>query len=143
MATKPSLVLKRRIKAAPEKVYEAWTKPEQMTRWWGVTDNPKPPVAETDLRVGGRFRVQFWDPKNEHHSVSGTYREVVPNRKLSFSWAWQSTPERESLVTIDLNPVNDGTMLTLTHEQFFSEKARDDHGRGWSMALDRLEALLA
>ena len=141
MATKPSLVLKRRIKAAPEKVYEAWTRPEQMTRWWGVTENPKPPIAETDLRVGGRFRVQFWDPRDEHHSVSGTYREVVPNRKLSFSWAWQSTPERESLVTIDLNPVNDGTMLTLTHEQFFSETARDDHGRGWGMALDRLEAL--
>lgn len=141
MATKPSLVLKRRIKAAPEKVYEAWTKPEQMTRWWGVTENPRPPLAETDVRVGGRFRVQFWDPKNEHHSVSGTYREVVPNRKLSFSWAWQSTPQRESLVTIDLDPVNDGTILTLTHEQFFSEQARDDHGRGWGAALDRLEAL--
>jgi uncharacterized protein YndB with AHSA1/START domain len=141
MATKPSLVLKRRIKAAPEKVYEAWTRPEQMTRWWGVTGNPRPPVAETDLRVGGRFRVQFWDPANEHHSVSGIYRELVPHRKLAFSWAWQSTPERESLVTIDLDPIDDGTMLTLTHEQFFSEQARDDHGRGWGMALDRLEAL--
>ena len=143
MATKPSLVLKRRIKAAPEKVYEAWTRPEQMTRWWGVTENHKPPVAETDLRVGGRFRVQFWDPKNEHHSVSGTYREVVPNRKLSFSWAWQSTPERESLVTIDLNPVADGTMLTLTHEQFYDQTACDDHRVGWERALDNLEKALA
>ena len=142
MATKPSLVLKRRLKAAPEKVYEAWTQPEQMTQWWGVAGGPKPPVAETDLRVGGRFRVQFWDPKNEHHSVSGLYREVVPNRKLSFSWAWQTTPERESLVTIELNPITDGTMLTLTHEQFFDEKARDDHGRGWNVALDRLETFL-
>ena len=143
MATKPSLVLKRRLKAAPEKVYEAWTQPEQMTRWWGVAGNPKPTIAETDLRVGGRFRVQYWGTNDEHHSVSGTYREVVPNRKLAFSWAWQSTPERESLVTIDLNPVNDGTMLTLTHEQFFDEKARDDHGRGWGLALDRLETALA
>jgi len=113
-----------------------------MTQWWGVSGGPKTPIAETDLRVGGRFRVQFWDPKNEHHSVSGIYREVVPNRKLSFSWAWQTTPERESLVTIELNPVTDGTMLTLTHEQFFSEQARDDHGRGWNMSLDRLETFL-
>jgi uncharacterized protein YndB with AHSA1/START domain len=141
MATKPSLVLKRRLKAAPEKVYEAWTKPEQMTQWWGAAVTSKPPIAETDLRVGGRFRVQFW-AKNEHHSVSGVYREVVPNRKLSFSWAWQTTPERESFVTIELNPVTDGTMLTLTHEQFFSEQARDDHGRGWNASLDRLEAFL-
>ena len=143
MATKPSLVLKRRLKAAPEKVYEAWTKPEQMTQWWGGASGPKTPIAETDLRVGGRFRVQFWGEKDEHHSVSGIYREVVPNRKLSFSWAWQTTPERESMVTIELNPVTDGTMLTLTHEQFFSEQARDYHGRGWNMSLDRLEALLA
>ena len=143
MATKPSLVLKRRLKAAPEKVYEAWTKPEQMTRWWGVADSPKPTVAETDLRVGGRFRVQFWGANDEHHSVSGTYREVVPNRKLSFSWAWQRTPERESLVTIELNPLTDGTMLTLTHEQFFDEKARDDHSVGWNMMLDRMAAQLA
>ena len=143
MATKPSLVLKRRLKAAPEKVYEAWTKPEQMTRWWGGTDNPRPPVAETDLRVGGRFCVQYWGANDEHHSVSGIYREVVPNRKLCFSWAWQSTPERESLVTIELSPVTEGTMLTLTHEQFYDEQARDNHSRGWNASLDRLEALLA
>jgi uncharacterized protein YndB with AHSA1/START domain len=113
-----------------------------MTHWWGAADPAKPPIAETDLRVGGRFCVQFW-AKNEHHSVSGIYREVEPNRKLSFSWAWQSTPERESLVTIELNPVTEGTMLTLTHEQFYDEKARDDHGRGWNQSLDRLEAFLA
>ena len=114
-----------------------------MIRWWGVTGHPKTPVAEAEVKVGGHFRVQFHTPDGERHSVSGVYREIVPERKLVFSWAWQSTPERESLVTIDLNPVNDGTMLTLTHEQFFSEKARDDHGHGWNMALDRLETLLA
>lgn len=112
-----------------------------MTRWWGVTPHPNKPIAETDLRVGGRFKVQFWGQGGEHHSVSGIYREIVPNRRLVFSWAWQSTPERESQVTVDLNPVDDGTMLTLTHEQFFSEQARDDHRNGWSGALDNLEKL--
>jgi uncharacterized protein YndB with AHSA1/START domain len=143
MASKPSLALKRRLKAPPEKVYEAWTQPEKMIRWWGVTGNPKPPTAETDLRIGGRFRVQFWDPDGEHHSVSGVYREIVPARKLVFSWAWQSTPERESQVTLDFRPDGDATILTLTHEQFFSEKARDDHRVGWNMALDTLERLFA
>lgn len=141
MATKPSLTLKRQLKAPPEKVYEAWTQPEQMIRWWGVTPHPKTPIAEADLRVGGRFRVQFWAPSGEHNSVGGVYREIVPNRKLSFTWAWQSTPERESLVTIDIVPANDGSMLTLTHEQFADEKARDDHRTGWNRALDNLEGL--
>ncbi|HQS16997.1 SRPBCC domain-containing protein [Reyranella sp.] len=143
MASKPSLALKRRLNAPPEKVYEAWTQPEKMIRWWGVTGHRRAPIAETDLRVGGRFRVQFWTPDDEHHSVSGVYREIMPPTRLVFSWAWQSTPERESQVTIDLKPDQDGTLLTLTHEQFFNEKARDDHRGGWGMALDRLEELFA
>ena len=132
MASKPSLVLKRRLKAPAEKVYQAWTHPEQMTRWWGVTDSPKPPSPRPTCAWAAASACSS-GAKDEHHSVSGTYREVVPNRKLAFSWAWQSTPERESKVTIELNPVADGTMLTLTHEQFFSEKARDDHRVGWDM----------
>jgi uncharacterized protein YndB with AHSA1/START domain len=114
-----------------------------MIRWWGVTAHPSSPIAETDLRVGGRFRVQFHTPNGEHQSVSGVYREVVPDRKLVFSWAWQSTPERESQVTVDLKADSDGTIMTLTHEQFFNEKARDDHRGGWTMALDNLEKVFA
>jgi uncharacterized protein YndB with AHSA1/START domain len=143
MASKPSLALRRRLNAPPEKVYEAWTRPEKMIQWWGVTGHHRTPIAETDLRVGGRFRVQFWTPDDEHHSVSGVYREIVPPSRLVFSWAWQSTPERESQVTVDLKPDSDGTILTLTHEQFFSEQARDDHRGGWQRGLDRLEAFFA
>lgn len=143
MANKPSLALKRRLKAPPQKVYEAWTQPEKMIRWWGVAGHDKTPIAEADLRIGGRFRVQFWTPDGEHHSVSGVYREIVPHEKLVFSWAWQSTPERESQVTVDLKPDTDGTILTLTHEQFFNETARDNHRRGWTAALDNLERVFA
>ena len=113
-----------------------------MTLWWGNPHHSKKPIAKTDLRVGGRFHVQFWGQDDQHHSVSGVYREVVPNRKLVFSWAWQSTPERESQVTIDLNPVTDGTLLTLTHEQFYDQKVCDDHRVGWERALDNLEKAL-
>jgi uncharacterized protein YndB with AHSA1/START domain len=110
-----------------------------MIRWWGVTGHARAPIAEADLRIGGRFRVQFWTPDGEHHSVSGVYREIVPDRTLVFSWAWQSTPDRESQVSIDFKADDDGTLLTLTHEQFFDEAARDGHSRGWTMALDNLE----
>ena len=140
MDSKPSLTLKRRLKAPPEKVFEAWTQPAQMMRWWGG-NNEATRTAETDLRVGGRFHVGFKGDTGEQHDVSGTYKEVVPNRKLVFSWAWRSTPERESQVTIDIKPDSDGSILTLTHEQFFNQKACDDHKVGWGFGLDQLEKL--
>jgi len=73
----------------------------------------------------------------------GVYREVVPNARIAFSWAWHSTPERESQVTVSLQPDGGGTLLTLHHAQFFDEAARDGHGRGWNALLDKLENYLA
>lgn len=81
MASKPSLALKRRFKASPAQLFEAWTQPQKMIRWWGVTDHPSAPIAEADLKVGGGFRVRFHTPDGEHHSVSGVYREIEPDRK--------------------------------------------------------------
>ena len=141
-AIKPSLTLKRRLNAPPEKVYAAWTDPEKIARWFGPDSGPVD-HAKTDVRVGGRYTVIFRTEDGEEHHVSGVYREVVPNEKLVFTWAWRSTPERESLVTILVRPEGDGSMLTLIHEQFFDEETRDRHEYGWSGCLDKLEQYLA
>ena len=140
--TKPSLTIKRRLNAPPAKVYGAWTDPAQIARWFGP-GQAETLRAETDVRVGGRYRIVMRSADGEEHDVSGVYREVVPNEKLVFSWAWRTTPERESLVTITLKADGTGTMLTLTHEQFFDEPARDRHRSGWTGALDKLEKYLA
>ena len=139
LATKPSLTLKRRLNAPPAKVYAAWTEPAKIARWFGP-QGAEVLRAEADVRVGGRYRVIFRVPDGDEHDVSGVYREVVPNQKLVFTWAWISTPERESLVTVALKRDGDGTLLTLTHEQFFDEAARDRHRSGWSGVLDNLES---
>ena len=142
MPTEPSLTLVRRLKAPPAKVYAAWTEPERMARWWGP--DPGPALsAEADVRPGGRFRVVFRTEDGERHDSRGEYREGVPDERLVFTWHWESTPERESLVTVLLRPVGEGTELTLIHERFFDEAARDGHREGWSGALDKLEALFA
>jgi uncharacterized protein YndB with AHSA1/START domain len=142
LAAKPSLTLKRRLNAVPEKVYAAWTDPAKLKRWFGP-DNGAVERAETDLRVGGRYVVVFYTEDGEEHHVSGSYREVVPNEKLVFTWAWRSTPERESLVTVLIKPDGEGSLLTLIHEQFFDEAARDRHEFGWTGSLKKLERLFA
>ena len=139
MSSKPALTLKRRLNAPPSKIYRAWTDAAKISRWFGPED-AEILRAETDVRVGGRFRIVFRGPDGEEHDVGGIYREVVPDQKLVFTWAWRSTPERESLVTVALKRDGDGTLLTLLHEQFFDEAARDRHGRGWNGTLDKLES---
>jgi uncharacterized protein YndB with AHSA1/START domain len=141
-ATKPSLTLKRRLKVPPAKVFAAWTDPEKIKSWMGPGEITTI-RAENDVRAGGRYRIVMRTPAGEEHDVSGVYREVVANEKLVYTWAWKSTPERESLVTLLLKADGDGTLLTLTHEQFFDDEARNSHQGGWNGALDKLEKFFA
>jgi uncharacterized protein YndB with AHSA1/START domain len=140
--TKPSLTLKRRFKARPAKVFAAWTDPQKVMRWMGPGEVGAV-SAECDPRVGGRYSWVMRTPAGEEHAVSGVYREVIADEKLVFTWAWKSTPERESLVTVLLKPEGDGTLLTLTHEQLFDEATRNSHQHGWNGALDKMEKFLA
>jgi len=142
LATKPSLTLKRHLNAGPEKVYAAWTDPEKIVKWFGPDSGPVT-HAEADVRVGGHYAVTFHTEDGEEHNVGGIYREVVPNEKLAFTWAWRTMPERESFVTVLIKPDGAGSILTLIHEQFFDEPARDRHRQGWGGTLDKLERYLA
>lgn len=140
---KPSLTIVRSFKAAPEKVWQAFTQPEALKQWFAPSDAFTIPLAEADVRIGGRYRIVMRSPEGEEHDVSGVYREIEPNRRLVYTWAWKSTPERESLVTITMRPAGGGTELTLKHEQFFDAEARDRHEQGWTGCLGRLERVLS
>lgn len=140
---KPFLNLVRNYPVAPEKVWRAWTDPQAVRKWWGPTPGEPVSLAELDVRVGGRFRIVFGGADGRMHECAGEYREVVRNRKLVFTWSWpRTTPERISVVTIVFKAVDGGTELDFLHEQFFDEKARDDHKRGWSGLLDKLTEYL-
>jgi len=141
-AVKPSLTIKRRFNAAPEKVFSAWIDPEKVKRWMGPGE-VRALRVEGDPRSGGRYRWVMQSPDGEEHDVSGVYREVIPNEKLVFTWAWKSTPERESLVTLTFKADGSGTLMTLTHDQFFDEEARDRHRHGWEGAMEKLGKYLA
>ncbi|MDM0076260.1 SRPBCC domain-containing protein [Variovorax sp. J2P1-59] len=139
---RPSLTLRRRFDAAPDKVWRAWTEPQALKQWFGPEEIVSVPVAEVDLRIGGGFRVVMVAADGERHEVSGLYREIVPHRKLVFSWSWVSTPERVSRVTVLIEPDGRGSELTLRHESFFDEAARDGHNHGWTGSMVKLQALL-
>ncbi|MEP6790017.1 MAG: SRPBCC domain-containing protein [Ramlibacter sp.] len=137
----PELRLSRHYPAAPEKVWRAWTDPQALSRWFGPGDTESVTRAELDVRVGGRYHIAFRTTDGEEHDVSGVYEEVEQNRKLVFSWAWKSTPERVSLVSIELTPVPGGTQLDFVHSRFFDQAARDGHERGWTGTFAKLDAV--
>ena len=137
---RPSLTITRRLRASPQKVYTAWTEAENLIQWFAAQARPGSVTADLDVRVGGRYRISFINQDNgEYHEVGGLYREVVPDARLQFTWAWHSTPERESLVTIEFKPDAAGTLMVFRQEQFADQAARDNHERGWNKFFDVLE----
>jgi len=138
-----SLTLTRRLAAAPERVWRAWTDPQTMMCWFAPSDDFDIPTVEADVRVGGRYRIVMKSADGALHDVRGEYREIAPLRRLVFTWAWQSEPQDEALVTITLRPDGAGTELTLQHDRLPSTASRDKHEHGWLGCLDRLQRVVA
>lgn len=110
-----------------------------MKQWFFPPDIKDFAIRELDVRVGGRYHFTMTHSNGDVYEVSGTYETVDAPRKLSFTWAWQGTPERVSLVTITLKPVAGGTEFDFLHERFFDAEARDKHNYGWNGAFEKLQ----
>jgi uncharacterized protein YndB with AHSA1/START domain len=139
--TATSLRLTRLIQADREAVFRAWTDPDEMKKWYcpegGTVD-----AAESELRVGGRYRVAMRMPSGLH-VATGVYRRIDPPSRLVFTWRWEEgegPKEGETLVTLEFYERGEATELVLIHEGFGSTDARDGHEQGWTSALGKLEA---
>jgi uncharacterized protein YndB with AHSA1/START domain len=133
-----SLVLVRVFAIAPEKVWRAWTVAVALRIWFGQADSPVW-AAELDVRPGGRYRLVLREPNGAHYAVHGVYREVVPHRKLVFTWIQKDTPfDGEALVTVDLRPLGNATELRFTLDPVFDPRAPD----AWRSDFKRLGHLL-
>ena len=138
---KTSLEIKRFINAPRDRVYKAWTDPDQLKQWWGPAD-VKTRSFTADARVGGKYRWDLFNQDGEEMSVFGEYRELIPGKKIVFTWKWdddENWKAHDSVVTIELSDRDGGTEVKLTHVKLPSEESRDRHNQGWSSVLDRLE----
>ncbi len=142
-ATPPiSVRVVRRFRASPERVYDAWLDPRRAAAFLFATDGGTMVAAETDPRVGGRFR--FVDRRDgedvEHH---GTYLELDRPRRLVFTFHVGQVDAGElSRVTIDIAPLDAGCELTLVHEmdaRWADYAARTE--AGWTSILEGLARL--
>ena len=138
-AATPTLEVRRTIRAPRQRVFDAWTKAEELKAWHA----PGPLVvslAEIDLRPGGHYRIHMRAPDGTEHRVTGTYREVDPPRRVVYSWGWEGEHKvKDSTVTIEFHERGDATEVVLTHAGILDESERVDHTKGWTAIMDKLE----
>lgn len=137
------IVLTRVFNAPRRLVFEAWTKPEHVKRWYGCSIMTLP-ICEIDLRVGGAYRYVMRDREGAEHTMRGVYREIDPPSRLAYTEQYVTAgfTSNEALVTV-IFAEHDG-MTTLTSNILHQSKAdRDGHlnagmERGAGEVYDRL-----
>jgi len=138
-----TLIVERVFKAPPERVFNAWTDPAILVKWWGP-EGYTTPDCDMDVRPGGAWRTRMTGPDGDH-VVSGIYREIVPPKRLVMTWGWERDGERGHVTEIDLTfePAPEGTRVRLVQRVFQSVEARDLHNMGWSSSFNDLDKLFA
>lgn len=130
------------------KVYDAWTRPELISKWLSpyyltVTE------VTAEVKAGGAFRIDM-DGKSAEQDLTGyatgTYREVVPGEKLCFTWTWHFAATgmvtEETVITVTFKDVDGGTELYLVHDKFLTTEGYEGYKSGWVSCFEKLEKLL-
>lgn len=133
-----TLVVRKTYPASPELLFQAWTQPEHMKKWFSPKEEILNTLIEVDLKVGGKYRIGFKEPDKDEKFVSGEYVEINPGKKLVFTWMWDHLEFEDTLVTIDFFARGSETEVVLTHERFPETQMRDHHNEGWTGCLERL-----
>jgi len=131
------------FRSSPEKVFRAWTEPEEVISWFGRAPGSLE-RAHIDLRVGGEWRFEFDSAKETYSAVTGEYLEIQDNALLKFSWRHERMEDGEltssatSHVSVLFEPQGDGTLLTVKHAGVATSEARRNVAGGWSAALSSM-----
>jgi uncharacterized protein YndB with AHSA1/START domain len=140
------VVITRTYDAPARLLFEAWSKPEHLMKWFGPVGWLT--LCEVDFRVGGRFRFAMTGPSGQQNTpFGGEYLEIVPNRKIVFDNAFEAPGAEKMIMTITFDEKDGRTLLTF-HTLFASvamKKAHVDAGfvQGTGSGLDQLRDVVA
>jgi uncharacterized protein YndB with AHSA1/START domain len=136
------LLITRSFDAPVDIVFSLWSDREHFKRWMGPETFTCPEV-ELDFRVGGAYRAMIRSEKDGENWFGGTYREIEPNKRLVFTFAWDNDGPSagvETLVTIEFRDLGDRTEQIFHQTPFVSAERRDSHVSGWNGSFDKLHA---
>ncbi|HSR75615.1 MAG TPA: SRPBCC domain-containing protein [Xanthobacteraceae bacterium] len=137
------LEIERLIPAPPERVFDYWTEPELLAKWFGP-EGFDIPTKNLDVRPGGKWRTTMRTPDGQLRTVSGVYNLIDRPRRLVFTWGWDDDSGlrgHETEVTVTLEPTPGGTRLKLVQQLFQTSEVRQLHNRGWASSFNKLQKL--
>jgi uncharacterized protein YndB with AHSA1/START domain len=140
-----TLRIERTFRAPAAAVFAAWTSADVLRRWWPAGPGWDTPVAEVDLRVGGRLRLVMRNPDGDEFGGEGQYVEINPPDRLVFTWHWDNPEVGEGAQVVEVtfaeNPDSTTTVVLVNHG--LTEAEEQSHREGWQLSFDNLDEALA
>jgi uncharacterized protein YndB with AHSA1/START domain len=133
--------IEKLIRCPVEAVWQAWTDPALVLKWFGSDPAGTGLEANLDVRTGGRFEVTFSNADHAEHTCSGVYTEIIEFEKLAFTWEWKSEPGVISQVSVRFAPEASYTRMWFEHAGV-GERSAHDYMEGWNTTFLKLEKLL-
>jgi uncharacterized protein YndB with AHSA1/START domain len=135
--------IERTFAATAEEVFDAWTSPEVMRRWFHPAPDWETPEAEVDLQVGGNVRVVMRKPDGTEAEARGEYTLIDRPHRLVMTWTFDDHPANEQLIELTFTESDGSTTVLLVNSGISTDERRDAQDWGWNGCLDDLEQALA
>ena len=135
--------IERTFAASAEEVFDAWTSPQVMRRWFHVAPDWDTPVAEVDLRVGGKVRVVMRRPDGTEAEAQGEYRLIDRPHRLVMTWAFEDDLSNVQLIELSFSQSEGSTTVLMVNSGVSTDERRDRQDVGWRGCFDELERVLA
>ena len=131
--------VERIMVSSPDVLFAAWT--EKFDEWFAA---PETLIMKAEVNSVFFFETVFKteeDLVEQRHPHYGRFLRLIPDRLIEFTWLTGAggTEGAETVVTIELEPRDDGTHLSLTHKGFPNEKSKSRHDSAWVMILEHLD----
>ncbi|HET9338067.1 MAG TPA: SRPBCC family protein [Casimicrobiaceae bacterium] len=136
-ATVERLVVRRRIAASAEALFDAWLDPKALAVWMRPGGASRS-TATVDARVGGRFEIVMHTPGGAV-AHRGAYETIDRPRRLVFTWNSVHAGDGDSRVTVEFQPEGGATEVVITHERLPDAEAVGKHRGGWTEVLAHLD----
>jgi uncharacterized protein YndB with AHSA1/START domain len=135
--------IERTFDARAEDVFDAWTSPEVMQRWFHCAPDWETPEAEVDLRVGGKVRVVMRRPDGIRVQAHGRYTVIDRPYRLAMTWTFDDDPSNEQLIELSFSESDGSTTVLMVNSGISTDQRRDAQDQGWQGCFDELGRLVA